>query len=113
MSPSRRRVPTQLSVCSTSQYTDQTSQNLPGGAFGPDQCTDNCIGIEDGSEHTLPAPRFARAVFRFIGDLFRFRLGRFLFLAFENLQQVHSCRPPHLFEPFTGTTAARDLPYAR
>jgi hypothetical protein len=39
-------------------------------------------------------------VFCFIRDLLGFRLGRFLFLAFENLQQMHLCRPAHLFEPF-------------
>ena len=37
---------------------------------------------------------------RFIRNPFGFRFGHFSFLTFENLQQVHSCRPPHLFEPF-------------
>lgn len=46
---------------------------------------------------SLLAPSFARAVLRFVRDPFGFRLGRFSLLPFENLQQVHSRRPAHLF----------------
>jgi hypothetical protein len=64
-----------------------------------DQCADDYIGIKDGSEHSLPAPSFARPVLRFVRNPLGFRLGRFSLLPFENLQQVHSRRPTHLFEP--------------
>jgi hypothetical protein len=49
---------------------------------------------------SLLTPSFARAVLRFVRDPCGFRLGNFSLLAFENLQQVHSRRPAHLFEPF-------------
>jgi hypothetical protein len=46
---------------------------------------------------SLLTPSSARAVLRFVRDPFGFRLGRFSLLPFENLQQVHSRRPAHLF----------------
>jgi hypothetical protein len=58
---------------------EQTGQNLPGRAFRLDQCADDYIGVKDGSEHSLPAPSFARAVLRFIRDPFGLRLGDFFF----------------------------------
>ena len=77
----------------------QTCQDPPGWALRLDQGADDHIGIEDGSEHRLHAPSFARAVFGFIRYSFGLRLRDFSFLAFKDLQQVQSRRPSHLLEP--------------
>jgi hypothetical protein len=63
-----------------------------------DQGADHYIGIKHRSEHRLPAPGFARAVFGFIRNPSGLGLGGFSFLTFEDLQQVHSRRPSHLLE---------------
>jgi len=41
----------------------------------------------------------ARAVFGFIGQWIGLLGGNFAFLALKHPQQVHPCRPPHLFQP--------------
>jgi hypothetical protein len=55
---------------------------------------------------------FARAVFRFVRYPIGLRLRGLSLLAFKDLQQVHSCRPPHLLQPLHRHDGSKGLTLA-
>ena len=55
---------------------------------------------------------FAGSVFRFVRYTIGLRLRELSRLAFKDLQQVHSCRPTHLLQPFHRHDSSKGLTLA-